>query len=432
MKNFLLSLLAVLCAVTSLSAQSNPRRNYVDIVMTPSHDNWLYNCGEKPTVKISVLKNGVPQKDVVLKWEAGPEMMKPTAKGEEKLSKGEFTLTLPTMKQPGFVVCKVETKVNGYTFKEQVKVGFEPEKIKPTVNMPKDFDAFWSAQLDKVKDVDLDIKKKLNTKYSTDRYSVYEVSFRINKDGHRMSGWLMIPEGEGPFPAVFMPPGAGIKPQIPVTSYVEKGMITFMPDIHGNVMEMNDEEYTAVRTSFGDYMFMNLDDKEKYYYNRIFLGCKRAVDMIYTLPEFNGNIGAAGGSQGGALAMVTTALDPRVKAVVSFFPALCDITGYLHGRAGGWPHMFNEKNGAFMNKPEKVENIAYYDVVNFAKKINVPGFYSFGYNDNVCPPTSVYAAINSVPGEKFILIEPITAHWRFSETTSQSIEWLKYQLYNGL
>ena len=55
------------------------------------------------------------------------------------------------------------------------------------------------------------------------------------------------------------------------------------------------------------------------------------------MDEFDGeNLIVYGGSQGGALAIVTAALDPRIKGLVSFYPALCDLNGYVHGRAGGW------------------------------------------------------------------------------------------------
>lgn len=69
--------------------------------------------------------------------------------------------------------------------------------------------------------------------------------------------------------------------------------------------------------------------------------------------------------------------------------------------------------------------MAYYDVVNFAKKIKIPGFYSAGYNDNTCPPTTTLSAFNSVKAPKEVVITPISAHWRFGETNDQSIKWLQ-------
>src|SRR5690554_7541409 len=89
------------------------------------------------------------------------------------------------------------------------------------------------------------------------------------------------------------------------------------------------------------YMKSNLDDKDNYYYKRVYLGCVRAVDFIESLDKFDGNtIGVTGGSQGGALSIITAGLDSRIDYLAAFYPALSDLTGYLHGRAGGWPHMF--------------------------------------------------------------------------------------------
>src|SRR5690606_5909449 len=115
------------------------------------------------------------------------------------------------------------------------------------------------------------------------------------------------------------------------------------------------------------YMRANLDDKDRYYYKRVYLGMVKAVDMIFSLPQFDGTrIGVMGGSQGGALSIVTAGLDDRVKYLVSYYPALADLTGYLEGRAGGWPHLFKDD---FTNQAAKIATSKYYDVVNFAKLV---------------------------------------------------------------
>ena len=72
--------------------------------------------------------------------------------------------------------------------------------------------------------------------------------------------------------------------------------------------------------------------------------------------------------------------------------------------------------------------LAYYDVANFAQKIKVPGFYSYGYNDNTCPPTTVTAALNLLTVPKTIVVTPVSAHWRFEETNRKSIEWMKKRI----
>jgi cephalosporin-C deacetylase-like acetyl esterase len=135
-----------------------------------------------------------------------------------------------------------------------------------------------------------------------------------------------------------------------------------------------------------------------------------------------------GGSQGGALSIVTAAVDSRVKWLAAYYPALCDVTGYLNGRAGGWPHMFNEANASFNVKEDKIETSKYYDVVNFARKIKIPGYYTWGYNDITCPPTSMYAAYNVIPVVKELHLALDTGHWTYPEQRENMNEWLVKQL----
>ena len=153
---------------------------------------------------------------------------------------------------------------------------------------------------------------------------------------------------------------------------------------------------------------MNKNNRDTHYYKRVYLGCVRAVDFLYSLPEFDGNtVGVTGGSQGGALSIVTAGLDPRIKFLAAFYPALCDYAGYLHKRAGGWPH-YSRNAQTVAND---VETLASFDVVNFARRVNAPGWYSWGYNDVTCPPTSMYSAYNVIPGVKMCIRDRQTDVW---------------------
>jgi len=137
-------------------------------------------------------------------------------------------------------------------------------------------------------------------------------------------------------------PGAGIRPYYGDVGNAEKGMITLQIGIHGIPVTMERYVYDDLREGgLRQYWESNLDNKDRYYYKRVYLGCVRSIDYIFSLPEFDGEtLAVTGGSQGGALSIVTTGLDDRVKWLAPFYPALSDVTGYLEGRAGGWPHMF--------------------------------------------------------------------------------------------
>ena len=93
-------------------------------------------------------------------------------------------------------------------------------------------------------------------------------------------------------------------------------------------------------------------------------------------------------------------------------------------RAGGWPHYFRNR----APKPGEVETLAYYDVVNFARRITVPGYYTWGFNDITCPPTSMYSAYNVTNAPKDLHLYLETGHWTFPEQMELSYNWLLKQL----
>lgn len=90
----------------------------------------------------------------------------------------------------------------------------------------------------------------------------------------------------------------------------------------------------------------------------------------------------------------------------------------------GWPHLFNEQNKSFNHKPDKIETSKYYDVVNFARRISIPGYYAWGYNDADCPPTSMFAAYNVIKAKKYLKIAPIAGHHDFPEQKEATNDWL--------
>ena len=92
---------------------------------------------------------------------------------------------------------------------------------------------------------------------------------------------------------------------------------------------------------------------------------------------------------------------------------MCDVVAELHGRAGGWPHPFKPRDDGSPSPhatPAKIATTAYYDTVNFAKRLKVPGFYIWGFNDETCPPTTTFAAYNVITAPKRLTIEPEQFH----------------------
>lgn len=62
--------------------------------------------------------------------------------------------------------------------------------------------------------------------------------------------------------------------------------------------------------------------------------------------------------------------------------------------------------------------------MNFARRLRVPGFYSWGYNDETCPPTSLYAAYNVITAPKHLLLAIETGHNVTPEQTQAIQQWV--------
>lgn len=408
-----------------LISQNSPAPiKLVQFVLSPDHSDWNYDLKENAIVKISVLKYGVPVNNTEIIYEYGEDEMPPEKTGTLHLKNGTGTINIGSMKTPGFRQLKVKTIIDGHTYRDQVKLGFDPFNIQPTVENLNDFDTFWQKAILENKAIPIEPVITHKPEFSTPTVNVYLVRLQNYQKGKFIYGYLSKPKDDKKHPVLFNPPGAGVKKINAITTFADEGFISFTTEIHGISPELSKEDYKSISNAIGDYWRINLDDKEQYYYKSVYLGCVRAIDFLTSLPEFDGkNVVVTGGSQGGALSIVTAALDKRVTAISAFYPALCDNSGYVNHRAGGWPHMFSSKH--HLTTLEKIETMSYFDVVNFAKRITIPGFYSTGYNDNTCPPTSVLSAFNSINAEKEIVITPISGHWRFRETDEKSIKWLK-------
>ena len=435
MRKYLLAI-SFICVALCLQAENYPYRSDYLWLTVPDHADWLYKTGEKAKVEVTFCKYGIPQ-DVEVTYEIGPDMLPVTSSGKIKLKNGRATIDMGTMKKPGFLDLRLKASIGDKTYEHHVKVGFSPEQLKPYTKNPADFDAFWQKNLEEarkeMKSEKLKVKCEKVDKYSTDEFDCYLLKLKIDSR-HSIYGYLTKPKKAGKYPVVLCPPGAGIKTiKEPMrnTYYAKNGFIRLEMEIHGLNPEMTDEQFKEITSAFdyeNGYLTNGLDNKDNYYMKHVYVACVRAIDYLTSLEEWDGkNVFVQGGSQGGALSLITAGLDPRVTACVANHPALSDMAGYLDGRAGGYPH-FNRLNN--MLTPEKVETMAYYDVVNFARRITCPVYLTWGFNDNVCPPTTSYIVWNLITAPKESLITPINEHWTTTDTNYNQMMWLKSQIKN--
>lgn len=414
-------------------AENYPYRSDVLWVTVPNHADWLYKTGEKADVEVEFFKYGIPR-DAVVSYEIGPDMLPTTSTGKVTLKNGRATINIGTMTEPGFKDCRLTAVVDGVTYKHHVKVGFSPERLQPYTKMPADFDDFWNKAKQEAEKSPLTYTMTKVDKYCTDETECFLIKLMLDSRGHCVYGYLTKPIKAGKYPVVFCPPGAGIKTiKEPLRHiyYARNGFIRLEIEIHGLNPELDESTFNEIRAAFGGsengYLTNGLDNRDNYYMKHVYLACVRCIDLLTSLDQWDGkNVITQGGSQGGALSIITASLDNRVTQCVANHPALSDMAGYLSGnRCGGYPH-FNNMQG--MLTLEKVKTMAYYDVVNFARRLKAQTYMTWGYNDITCPPTTSYIVYNLIQAPKEALLTPINEHWTSDATEYGHMVWIKQHL----
>lgn len=377
--------------------------------------HWKIKVGEEVTFSGRLLSRPdakskfAPAKGIIVSCQLVGDGVKPVAK--KSVSDGEFITLTGKLDRPGWIYAifhMLDEKGKAYTFKDKrgrnvaVNGGIgalaEPEKLKVGKEEPKDFDAFWKAQRERLNKVPM--KAKLTEISRSDRkgFKIYDVQVTCT-DNVPVSGYLAVPEGAKPksLPAYVSYQGAGFYSGWVTTV---KGAIALNINAHG-VPNGKDKSYYVQlgKTTLKNYWHRNREDREKIYFNGMYLRVMRSLDFIKSRPEWDGKtLIVIGGSQGGGQAIAAAALDPQVTLCVAGVPALGDHSGSLAGRQPGWPRFYDVRRGKV--DPRIMEAVAYYDNVFFARRIKCETWLTTGLFDRTCSPAGVYVVYSNLASKK--------------------------------
>ncbi|MEM8859637.1 MAG: alpha/beta fold hydrolase [Chloroflexota bacterium] len=155
---------------------------------------------------------------------------------------------------------------------------------------------------------------------------------------------------------------------------------------------------------------------EKLLFRQIFLDTAQLAKIVMDMPDVDENrVGASGASQGGALVISCAALEPRIKLAAPIYPYLCDylqvwemgLAANGYGELIDWFRMFDPQH---KQKAQVFENLGYIDVLHLAERVQAKTKWFVGLADDICPPTSQFAAYNLIPAGKSLELYPDFAH----------------------
>ena len=277
----------------------------------------------------------------------------------------------------------------------------EPEKLKPGMERPADFDAFWKAQRELLNKVPLNAVETPVTlpPAQAKSYKLFDVKVDC-AGGMPVRGYLSIPANAKPksLPAWVTFHGAGVSSS---GRAMEPNCIRMDVNAHGILNGQKPEYYSNLyKTTLKNYYQQGKEDREKIYFHGMYLRVMRALDYVKSRPEWNGKVLiVSGSSQGGGQTLAAAALDPQVTLCVAGVPALSDHAGSLAGRQPGWPRFYDGRNGKKYDPAIKAA-AAYYDNVFFAPRIKCEAFVTTGLIDTTCSPEGVYVVFTHLASPK--------------------------------
>jgi len=317
----------------------------------------------------------------------------PILEGEQEHTGGTTEIQY-RLDSPGFLTFEARL---GSQYKA-IGVSVGKESIRALSGEPADFDAFWSNQKAALAAIPLDV---IDFKIEENEFSdTYEFSL-AQVDGRRSYGYVVIPHGEGPFPAILRIPAFGDGRNIlgpNVIGAERANAISMSVNIHN--APLDEEDPNAYEPNV-------IKEREMIYYRYAILAVIRAIDYLETIDRWNGEeLCVFGDSQGGGLAMLVAGIDQRASHLIQTIGALSQHSGKRFGRPSGFPYYLEAAENQYSTQAEidqVFEAVKYYDAVFAASRFKGTSMHFTSFLDNICPPATTYAAHNAIPGSRIML-----------------------------
>jgi cephalosporin-C deacetylase len=290
---------------------------------------------------------------------------------------------------------------------------FLPERVEKG-----NFDSFWNATIADARSYALN-----------PRFEAYDAGFRnlevfdVTFNGYAgqpIKGWLLLPaQRSGTLPCVVEYIGYGGGRGFPHEwlGWSSAGFAHLVMDTRGQGStwrpgDTPDLEPDGSNPHYPGFMTRGVLSPQTYYYRRVFTDAVRAVEAALSHPAVDGErIAVTGGSQGGGITLAAAGLEPRVKVAMPDVPFLCQYRRATQ-LVNSFPYAeISSYCKTHRDKVEQVfETLSYFDGTNFAVRAQAQALFSVGLMDDICPPSTVFAAYNYYKGPKDIRIYEYNNH----------------------
>jgi cephalosporin-C deacetylase len=238
--------------------------------------------------------------------------------------------------------------------------------------------------------------------------------------GQPIKAWLIAPAGATdalPTVVEYIGYGGGRAAPFEWLAWASAGYAHLVMDTRGQGSAWShgdtpDPDATAATGQYPGFVTRGIGSAATYYYRRLIADAVLALDAARAHPLADPDrLVVTGTSQGGGLALAVAGLSSDVRAAAIDVPFLChwrraveatdadpyhELTRYLSVRR-------DQVDSAFTT-------LSYCDGVNFATRATAPALFSVGLMDDICPPSTVFAAFNHYAGPHDIRVWPYNGH----------------------
>jgi cephalosporin-C deacetylase-like acetyl esterase len=383
------SFFVVLIAIPAAIAACAHRQTQAPVRLTavPYKASGIYALGEKVGWTITLPEGTVTPYSYTLKRN-NQEIVE---SGRLDLSTGRATVET-SLTEPAMLYLEI-THQGGRPAAFGAAVA--PTKLRPVVERPKDFDAFWKRKIAELKAVPENPVLTPETSYSPD---VDYATIRMDHvNGTHVYGHLAKPKKPGKYPAILILQWAS--PPYPlqpawVIEPAKQGFLALNIEPHDVLPAAPSSYYQGLPAELKNYASIGREDRETSYFVEMYLRDYRAADYLSHCPEWNGKVLAVmGTSMGGQQSFAVAGLHPKITHLMVDVPAGADLNASLHGRQMGYP-FFNP------SEPKTMEAARYVDAINFAPHIKATSLVAMGFVDTISPPAGVWTVFNLIKGKK--------------------------------
>ncbi|GGE30561.1 acetylxylan esterase [Streptococcus himalayensis] len=297
--------------------------------------------------------------------------------------------------------------------------------------VPADFDEFWNGAIAELK---LPVDHRLIEKdFGLPTVDCYEIQFD-GTNGGKVYARMVLPKGADQSPVIFHFHGYMGRGYdwADMLSYTTAGYGIVSMDVRGQSgYSLDGPRDVRGNTVKGQIIRGVVDGPDHLFYKDVYLDIYSLVELVAGFERVDETrLSSYGGSQGGALALVAAALNPRITNTVAIYPFLCDFRRVLEigNTSEAYDELFRyfKFHDPFHETEEEVfATLGYIDVKNLAHRIKGSVKMITGLDDDVCYPITQFAMYNRLECEKEYHLMPEYAHeGMFVYTNNKVFNWL--------